>query len=204
VYKRQREKYSNVFESIISIHNGQCKSLNQQSRLSSPYENDILAISAEKGGTSVLADAYLVCGNMDDELIDLMFGFGFVLQLIDDLQDTKNDLESNSMTIFSQTAKGFKLDDVVSKLISFACNTLTFERYAVSPYILAVKELILTNSLTMIYEAISNNKNYFTKDFLQLIEEYSPISFDYFKKTKRHINGKLKRMQKRNIDMASK
>jgi hypothetical protein len=198
-----RKRYPDVFKSIISIHNGQCKSLKQQSKLTSPYENDILAISAEKGGTSVLADAYLVCGDMDNELIELMFGFGFVLQLIDDLQDTENDMKSNNMTIFSQTAIGFKLDSIASKLISFSYKALEFERYTASPYIVAVKELIHTNSLTMIYEAISNNKSYFTKNFLNEIEEYSPLSFSFFKKSKRQINSKLKKIQKKEIDIAS-
>ena len=69
-----------------------------------------MRISVEKGGTSVLADAYLVCGNLDTELSDLMFGFGFVLQLIDDLQDAKEDCNNNHMTVFSQELNKERLD----------------------------------------------------------------------------------------------
>lgn len=198
-----RDKYPEVFKSIISIHNGQCKSLCQQSHMASPYENDILAISAEKGGTSVLADAYLVCGHMDDELIDLIFGFGFVLQLIDDLQDTKEDITNDNMTIFSQTAMGFRLDGITNKLISFTYKALEFERYNVSPYILDVKKLILNNSILMIFEAINKNKNYFSKDYIRDMEIYSAISFGYFKRTKRKIQKQMKAISKKNWNMAN-
>jgi hypothetical protein len=49
------------FESILCIQDAQIKSLMQQKRSITSYEQT-LAISAEKGGTSVLADCFLVCG----------------------------------------------------------------------------------------------------------------------------------------------
>lgn len=189
-----RNIYPEVFESLVCIHSGQCKSLMQQITQNSPYESDILAISAEKGGTSVLADAYLVCGKLDDELIDLVFGLGFVLQLIDDLQDVKEDLKNNSMTVFSQTSRSYKLDSLTNKLINFTLNALDFESYCISPHIVEIKELILNNSLLMIFEAISNNRKLFSKSYVSSIEDFSSIGFDYFVKTNKKIKKKAKKI----------
>lgn len=190
-----RDVYPGVFESILSIHVGQCKSLAQQCSLTSPYENDVLSISAEKGGASVLADAYLVCGQLDEKLADLMFGFGFVLQLIDDLQDAKEDLANKSMTVFSQTLKGFELDAVTNKLISFTIKAMNFERYSESVYVVDIKELILSNTLIMIFEAIWRNKEFYSKRYIKDIQKYSPISFKYLKKTNKKVKKEMKKIK---------
>lgn len=77
----------------------------------------------EKGGTSVIADGYLVHGVMTEEEALFAFGFGVVckpsshhrclklkctfhtdgqcLQLVDDLQDTLKDTEVNHQTLFT-------------------------------------------------------------------------------------------------------
>lgn len=51
-----RNLYPEVYNSLKLIHEGQIHSLNQQDYKSIPYEKDILGISIEKGGASVIAD----------------------------------------------------------------------------------------------------------------------------------------------------
>ncbi|MBU4439841.1 MAG: hypothetical protein KJ779_09750, partial [Firmicutes bacterium] len=57
-----RETHNELYESLLCIHDAQCNSLTQNNEMISPFEKDVLGISAEKGGASVLADAYLVNG----------------------------------------------------------------------------------------------------------------------------------------------
>jgi len=95
-----RSGFKEVYESLLCIHAAQCNSLTQQNGIISPYEKDILGISFEKGGASVLADAYLVNGSLGEEKTDFMFAYGALLQLCDDLQDAKEDLKNGHMTIF--------------------------------------------------------------------------------------------------------
>ena len=83
-----------------------------------PYERDMLSISIEKGGASVLVDGYLVCGELTKEEEVFAYGYGFLLQLCDDLQDVKADLEKNHMTIISQLAGKYHLDKIINKLIN--------------------------------------------------------------------------------------
>ena len=192
-----RSLYPHVFESIICIHEGQCKSLSQQSADPARSESDITAISCEKGGTSVLADAYLVCEDLSENLAQMMFTFGFLLQLIDDLQDVDEDTAGGSITIFTLEVKSHKLDYMARKLIAFAYTAMDFEELG-SPYNDDIRELILSNCLLMILEAISKNRKYFSKKFIKDIERYSAISFSQFKKMKKTIAKRT-----RNIDIDS-
>jgi hypothetical protein len=61
------------------------------------YEKDILAMSIEKGGSSVLADAYLINGTLTEKEATFFFGYGVLLQICDDLQDGKKDLQEQHM-----------------------------------------------------------------------------------------------------------
>ena len=58
-----RSPFATVYRSLLTINRAQGKSLMQQGRSHSPCELDILGISIEKGGASVLTDGFLVCGN---------------------------------------------------------------------------------------------------------------------------------------------
>lgn len=186
-----RKEYKEVFDSILAIHKGQIKSLEQQeSRFDK--QRDVLKISAEKGGTSVLADAYLVCGKLSDELFEFSFGFGFLLQLIDDLQDVDNDIINNHATLFSQYAGKKMLDEKANKLIAFVKGGIDYEKASDSPYINEVESLIVDNCILMIMEAISTNKKYFTNKYLRFMKYRSELSFSFFKRTNKMLKRKMK------------
>ncbi len=57
-----RPRFPGVYGSLLAIYNAQVKSLLQQKPGALTSPDDVLAISLEKGGTSVLADGYLVAG----------------------------------------------------------------------------------------------------------------------------------------------
>ena len=59
-----RARHPQVYESLSAIHRAQVRSLGLLRRAASPYEVDVLGISFEKGGISVLADGYLVAGSL--------------------------------------------------------------------------------------------------------------------------------------------
>ena len=81
-----RPRFEDVYASLLAIHGGQVRSLAQQDdpRLG---DDEIVAISCEKGGSSVLADLYLVSGRASAKEERFAFGYGVFLQLLDDLQD---------------------------------------------------------------------------------------------------------------------
>lgn len=180
-----RDEYSEVYDSLLCIQTGQEKSLYQQTKISIPYEKDILGISFEKGGTSVLADGYLVKGNLTDEEAEFMFGYGVFLQIIDDLQDVDEDKKNGHMTIFSQIAGKYKLDKLTNRLFRFI-NRINYD----SEIGLTEKSQELTNiifyfSELMVIEAIFKNSKYFSKKYIKKLQSYSIFKYKYFRNVKR-------------------
>lgn len=187
-----RYKYPQVFDSILCIHTGQCKSIEQQDNEKNPLEKDIIRISAEKGGTSVLADAYLVCGNLSPGLADLVFGFGFALQLVDDLQDAKIDCDNNHSTVFSGKIETEKLDILTSKLINFTFSSMDFSKNSSSQWTEDIKKLITDNTLLLIYEAIWKNRKYYSKSYIRNYRKLVPFSYKFLHRKMKKSKKKLR------------
>ena len=177
-----RKEYPEVFESLLGIHSAQVQSLLQQKEKTLPFEKDIIGITFEKGGTSVLADAYLVRGKLDMEEAQFMFSYGVLLQIIDDLQDIDEDLENIHMTIFSQLVGKYDFDKLVNKLINFIDGFFYNEINFKSIKAKRLKRVIEDCSKIMIFEAISKNKKRFSRDYFKAIEGAFIVRLSYLKK----------------------
>lgn len=183
-----RRKYKGVYDSLLAIHTGQEKSLIQQKYQSLPYERDILGISFEKGGSSVLADGYLVKGRLTTDEQLFAFSYGTFLQIIDDLQDVQEDMKNSHMTIFSQAAGKWPLDKLVNKLFWYIEEVLRNSYPYTSEDKLMLKNVIQESCNIMIMEAISKNKRLFSRKYINYIEEYSMLRFSYYKKLKKKFS----------------
>lgn len=177
-----RREYPEVYKSLIEILNGQQSSLLQQNRQASPYELDILDITFSKGGSSVLADAYLVSGNLGHGEAGFMYGFGILLQLADDLQDAGSDLAGGHMTMFSQTAGKWELDKLTSKYLNFILKILDKESSNFTGKAKDMLEIIRYNCILLVLAAVAKNSRYYSREYLKKLEAYSPVSFGYIKK----------------------
>lgn len=180
-----RKDYPEVFESLLAIHKAQGQSLLQQRQITLPYEKDIIGISFEKGGTSVLADAYLVRGSLSEIEASFMFSYGVLLQIIDDLQDVEEDYNNNHMTIFSQLENKYSLDRLVNKLMNFINGIFNTESYYNPEKANTLKKVIKDCSYIMILEAISKNKKRFSSEYFRAVESSSIVRFSYLKKVKK-------------------
>jgi len=124
-----------------------------------------------------------------------MFGFGFVLQLIDDLQDAVEDYENSHMTIFSRNVNKSKLDYLTSKLIAFTSKGIDFESYKESPYILDIKKLIIDNTLLLVFQAVWSNKKLYTKKHIRDYQKYTPFNYSYLHRKMKRVKKKLKKLE---------
>ncbi|MEG0307569.1 MAG: hypothetical protein RR636_06475 [Clostridium sp.] len=190
-----RLKYPKVYDALLQIHEAQKKSLSQQEIVSIPYEKDILSISIEKGGSSVLADGYLIRGTLtkDEELF--AYGYGFLLQLCYDLQDIKSDLENNHMTIMSQLSVLCPLDLIVNKLINLTIYVIDNAKCFTCSNEKELRRLIKNNCINMILFAVVNNKDYFSKDYIKEVVELLPFTLKYIDKMKKNLKKKFKRLK---------
>lgn len=191
-----REKSPEVYRSLNLIHNGQINSLRQQEYNSIPYEKDILGISIEKGGASVIVDGNLIRGEMTKSEEMFSWGYGFLLQLGDDLQDIKDDLKNNHTTIMSQLAEKYYLDAIVNKLINLTIKVVDDAECFVCKNANELKELIKNNCIYMILFAIVDNKEYFSQEYLECVKNYLPFTIEFCEKLKENINKKFKNLKK--------
>ena len=191
----EREKYSELYEALHSIHKGQIKSLKQQEGINIPYEEDILGISIEKGGSSVLVDGFLTKGKINKDEISFCIFYGFMLQLADDLQDVKADIDNSHTTIMSQLAPNYNLDNIVNKLINFTVNLLEEENCFKGENIPELKELIKTNCIMLILFSVILSKEFFSSQYIKIIDEYLPFSIKYIENIKFKVRKKFKKIE---------
>jgi hypothetical protein len=199
-----RLEYPVVYESLLAIHSAQRKSLLQQSFKSSPYEADILGISFEKGGCSVLADGYLVAGDLVPEAARIIFGMGVLLQLIDDLEDTQTDFRNGQMTIFSQTLTKWPLDKITNRLFRLIDRILDSSTYfTATPQARALQELTRKSCIQLVCTAIAGNEQFYTADYLSNLEAYTPFRLTFLRKLKPRLRRELAFLNKTGLHRRS-
>ncbi len=182
-----RSKYPHVYESLLAIHHAQIRSVSQQSADRKPLSHELLDISVEKGGTSVLADGYLVNGNLSSEDAEFLFGYGVFLQVIDDLQDFQEDLRNNQVTLVVNAAECEFLDGITNRLFSFIGQVLALGSRSRFHEHGGLGELIDRSCCVMILEAVARNYHHYSPRYIRLMEQYSPVRFEYFRSMKKQI-----------------
>ncbi len=196
-----REKFPEVYESLLAIFNAQLCSLTQQKGHTLPFERDILDLSFEKGGTSVLADGYLVSGTLEEQQANFCFGFGTFLQLADDIQDLVTDQKNDHATIFSLPAGKYSLDNLANKLLNFIAAVVDDKLNEDNSNAKSLKELILRNSSLLILEAVGKNRAYYSREYWQNMERHFPIRFSRLKKLRKKLKTKILGKRKHVIDL---
>jgi len=143
--------------------------------------DELLCLSCRKGGTSVLADACLAYGRLTEEESRFAFEWGVLLQLGDDLQDVREDLERGSATLFSHAAaSGKPLDRLAVQLLSFseAIGTRMDRLPHGSPQF---KELLKMSWRSLIIRAVADSHEFFSEAFLRQAERCSPFRFPFLR-----------------------
>jgi hypothetical protein len=186
----KRNVFPSVYQSLLLIFNAQMKSLFQQGIQKLPYEVDILGHSIEKGGTSVLADGFLVNGNLSDKEADFCFGFGSLLQFADDIQDIKIDLKNHHRTIFSQAAEEF-LDKLANKLLNYIARVVSLKLDSEIPREKELEELIINNCFFLIMEALEKNSCFYSKKYLERIQHHFPVRFSSLSKIRKKVQKNI-------------
>lgn len=192
-----RDLYPEVFESLLAIHRAQQNSLRQQNDRLSPYEADLLSVSLEKGGTSVLADGYLVAGRLEADEEAFCFGYGAVLQLLDDAQDVAGDARAGHQTLFSQTAGRWPLDALMNRLFHFLDRTLDTATCFSTEGQASAEALIRRNCRFSILQAVAENPRLVSNAYSRALEEGSPLSFSYLRRLRKSLGKRRRKLEKK-------
>ena len=187
-----RSGFPGVYQSLLAIYNAQVKSLLQQRTGAAPSPDDILSISLEKGGTSVLADGYLVAGALAPRDEEFCFGFGTFLQLADDLQDIAEDSCCGHRTLFSTGHAGREpLDATALRLESYLDAVLARSRREATPTRSALCDAIGSGLALMFRESVGKQPDYFRRSFVRRARRTFPARFSYLRKLRRRLKDRL-------------
>ena len=185
----ERLAYPDVYRSLLAIHDSQTKSVSLLDASDSLSETDVLKICIEKGGTSVLADGYLVSGFLTEAQRRFLFNYGAYLQLADDIQDTYKDLEAGLLTIFSRACRQTPLDELTNRTFNIGTRIMEQINCFNGSNLNSMKSLMEKSIKILIIESIGFNNKFYSKSYTQNIESYSPFRFSYLRKNRGSLSS---------------
>ena len=196
-----RSEFPEVYESLYAIQKGQTDSL-QLLRQRGLSESEIRRICFEKGGASVLADGYLVAGKLSREQEQALFGYGIYLQLLDDIQDIKEDINAGSNTMCSYLKQN-NLGDFVNQTIQFGRTALEEMKCFEADNVEVFLNLMNRSIETMIIESVGLNDSGFSANYLSEMENFSPLHFNFIRKMKSQSKSQRFAMFRKYFDQES-
>ena len=180
-------RFPEVHESLRAIHRAQVRSLAQQRSDRFLTDAELLELSLEKGGASVLADGYLAAGKLEKTEARFLFGYGALLQLLDDLQDCRQDRAVGHETLFSRAMGAGPLDEWTNRLHHFAGRVMDFCRQSCRGRSEALPALIEKSCAVSTQLAVAGNQSCFSRVYLAQFEASSPFSYSFLE-----TQGKLR------------
>lgn len=189
-----RKSYPAVYQSMIGIHDAQSRSLGLMRSAASPYEADVLGLSFEKGGASVLGDGYLVAGELTDWQRRFMFGYGCFTQLMDDVEDIGSDLKAGIATIFSQSAGRWMLDGMTNRLFHFGEGVFSqMERFPGEDAAL-LRSLVWDCIQPALIGSLIRSHRYYSRGYLASLQDHFPFHF-------RSLDRQEKKLKRNNFSV---
>lgn len=183
-----RAKFPHVYASLLAIQDAQLRSLLLLKPGAVLSESEALEICIEKGGTSVLADGYLVAGGLTEGQSLFLYGFGAFLQMVDDIQDVNEDTSAGLRTVFSQASPTRGLDALTSRTFSFGDKVFELIHAFPGDKTGIFKALIKKSVEIMLTETILLNTQYYSADYICNMEAFSPLSISYLQKRRSKLS----------------
>ncbi len=185
-----RGQFELVYESLLAIHYAQSKSARLPKWPEKLHIRRIAEMSLEKGGTSVLADGFLAAGELSAEEMEIIFNYGAFAQLMDDQEDIEQDLRHRELTLFTDAARYGKADGVMNRVFNFAHHVLKgLDRFN-NPQAAPLKQMSMKGIDLLLMDAVLRTEKYYSKAYLQQMEEHFPFRFGYLKQVRKTIRKK--------------
>jgi hypothetical protein len=176
-----RSAYPQVFDCLLAIHRAQEESIAQLGSCEDCEDNRLLGMSCAKGGSSVMADACLAHGWLSGQESRFSFEWGVLLQLGDDLQDVRADMERGSVTLFTRAASmGKPLDSLVLQLLSFS-ERVGAQMDDLPHGTVMLRGLLRMSWRSLIIGAIAESHEFFSPEFVDEAEHCSPFRYGFLR-----------------------
>ena len=176
-----RKSGSAIYMLLLMMLEAQEESLRQQNSAAELTPGERLEISIYKGGLSVLIDRFFVRKEITEEDLIFYLGFGFFLQLADDLQDIKDDSTKGHQTILTIDHHSDYEERVVNKLLHFVYQITKSYPAENDSY----KYFILSNCCQLVYTSVTGSREYFSQEYLHDLENYLPVTYPFLENMKK-------------------
>lgn len=172
----QREQDDSISRLLLMMLEAQEFSLRQQNREQPLSAGECLDISIYKGGVSVLIDRFLVDRELTKADLRFYLGFGFFLQLADDLQDIKEDSSLGHSNLFTLDFDAKMQEKTVNKLLWYIHN-ITVAYPAKDNHL---KKFLQDNCYQLIFSSVFKSREFFSEAYLSKLEQYLPVTLSYY------------------------
>ena len=180
----ERESHPRLYESLLFIHHTQTKSTQLIKSDEDLTEEDTLKICIDKGGASVIADGYLILGNLSREQEEFLYNYGAYLQMLDDIQDASEDMSEGLYTWHGLQAK--------KGTFEFALNQTWITGQHILQMVDNLKntnneifKMLMSKSIDLfLIESVIANSQFFSSSYRKKIESHSPFRFFVYQKEK--------------------
>jgi len=166
-----RDKDDSIFHLLLMMLDAQEKSIGQQNKAFPLTIEERLDISIYKGGISVLIDRFFVDKEITETDLIFYLGFGFFLQLADDLQDIKEDSQLGYSTIFTIDLNYGQEEKFVNKLLNFLHTIMNNYHVENDNF----KDFVFSASILLILTSSIGSKDFFSQEYLDRLDEFLPI-----------------------------
>jgi hypothetical protein len=187
-----RHQYPEVYESLLAIHAAQTNSISLQGNSNGLSQDQIMEGSFDKGGASVLADGYLVAGRLTPSQQRFLFGYGIWLQLADDLQDIQEDRKEDLKTLFTSATSKCEMAVALNRTFHFGRAIIKDISCFPSVFCGDFGKLMVHSIELMLIQSAGLNHKCFPDVYVNELEDYSPLHYDYIRKMRK--KGTSKRM----------
>ncbi|WP_372776794.1 hypothetical protein [Mangrovibacterium sp.] len=174
-----RAHYPELYKSLLDIHAAQSESVKLIEGVAELNFDERLKISIQKGGTSVVADGFLIAGKLTGKQEQFLYAYGAYLQLLDDFQDVSDDLNSRVLTAFSASARSFDLDLLLNRTYHLGQEIVKLADSIGSGAVAIFQSLMRRSIDLFLVEAVQSNAGCFSQTFRADFNQFSPLSFAY-------------------------
>ncbi|MEI8199510.1 MAG: hypothetical protein WCG21_05590 [Eubacteriales bacterium] len=179
-----RDSDSTIFTLLSLMLEAQEDSLRQQAKGTSLTLSERLDISLYKGGISVLIDRFFVKKEITEDDMSFYLGFGFFLQLADDLQDIGEDSRAGHQTVLTVDESCEYKEKTVNKMLHFVHRLLLDFQAENNVF----KNFVLNNCYQLIYSSAVGSREFFSQEYLENLEKYLPVTYSFLEKMNRKQN----------------
>lgn len=177
-----RALYPGLYQSLLNIHTAQASSVQLIAGIADLNFDERLTICIEKGGTSVVADGYLLSGTISADVETFLYVYGAYLQLMDDLQDLKTDLDDGVLTAFAYSAKDGVVDEIWNQVSALGDKVIEQAELMQSDLVPVFQTLMKRSVDLFMVDAVRTNKTFYTDDFVIEMEKRLPLGPEFIKK----------------------